>query len=73
MGNEYGHEIGSIRLTGYEQMNKKEYTLLSEDADRLDEVVTENVGNGSTAYCVDTRELYVLHLGTWYKQGDDDE
>ena len=45
-------DLGSIRFTGYGQMNKKEYILKSEDVSKLS--LLEGVGNGSTALCVDT-------------------
>ena len=64
-------DLGSIRFTGYGQRNKKEYILKSEDVSKL--ALLEGAMNGSTAYCVDTSELYVLHDVTWYKQGDNDE
>ncbi len=66
------NEFGSIRLTAYEQMDKKEYILLSEDVDKLDMIVTENVGDGSTAFCVDTGQLYILHDRTWYEVSADE-
>ena len=65
-------DLGSIRFTGYGQMNKKEYILKSEDVSKL--ALIEGAGNGSTAFCVDTGELYVFHdITSWHKQGDNDE
>ena len=63
-------DLGSIRFVGYGQMNKKEYILKSEDVSKLS--LLEGVGNSSTALCVDTGQLYILHDGTWYEVGADE-
>lgn len=63
-------DLGSIRFTGYGQMNKKEYILKSEDVSKLS--LLEGVGNGSTALCVDTGQLYIFHDSTWYEVGADE-
>ena len=57
--------LGSIRFTGYGQMNKKEYILKSEDVNKLS--LIENAGVGSTAFCFDTGQLYITHDNTWYE------
>lgn len=62
--------LGSIRFTGYGQMNKKEYILKSEDVSKLS--LLEGAGNGSTALCVDTGQLYIFHDSTWYEVGADE-
>ena len=64
------NELGSIRFTGYKQRNKKEYILFSADVNKLS--LIENAGVGSTAFCIDTGQLYILHDGTWYEVGADE-
>lgn len=56
-------DFGSIRLTAPEQCHIKSYILNSEDVPKL-ELIT-NAGEGSVAFCVDTNELYIKHLGRW--------
>lgn len=57
-------DIGSIRRTNYIGVN--DYILKSTDVGKLDKIDT---GEGSTALCTDTGELYVLHVGEWVKFG----
>lgn len=49
------------------QNDKLELYGLSQDVDQLP---TENVVTGSTAYCVDTQDVYIFEETTseWYKQ-----
>lgn len=63
-------DLGSIRFTGYRQGNKKEYIFFSADVNKLS--LIENAGTGSTAFCIDTGQLYILHDGTWYEVGADE-
>ena len=56
-------DFGSIRLTTPEQSHVKSYILNSEDVPKL-ELIT-NAGDGSLAYCVDTGEMYIKHIGKW--------
>ena len=55
--------LGSIRLTGYGQLNTKEFILNYEDVDKLN--LLSDAGEGSTAFCVDTGQLYIKHEGIW--------
>ena len=32
-----------------------------------DEKPTDNVEDGSTLYCVDTKEMFMFYKGTWYE------
>lgn len=56
-------DLGSIRLTGYGQLNTKEFILNYEDVDKLN--LLSDTGEGSTAFCVDTGQLYIKHEGIW--------
>ena len=56
-------DLGSIRLTGYGQLNKKEYILNFEDVDKLS--LINDTGDGSTAFCVDTGQLFIKHENEW--------
>ena len=56
-------DLGSIRLTGYGQLNIKEFILNYEDADKLD--LLRDTGEGSTAFCVDTGQLFIKHENEW--------
>ena len=56
-------DLGSIRLTGYGQLRKKEFILNYEDIDKLD--LLSDTGEGSTAFCVDTGQLYIKHENEW--------
>ena len=56
-------DLGSIRLTGYGQLRTKEFILNYEDVDKLD--LLSDAGEGSTAFCVDTGQLYIKHEGIW--------
>ena len=56
-------DFGSSRLTTPEQARVKSYILNTEDVPKL-ELIT-NAGDGSLAYCVDTAELYIKHIGKW--------
>ena len=61
--NDEAPDFGSIRLTTVEQHYVKNYILNSEDVPKL-ELIT-NAGDGSLAYCVDTGEMYIKHIGKW--------
>ena len=63
-------DLGSIRLTGYGQLRTKEFILNYEDVDKLD--LLSDTGEGSTAFCVDTGQLYIKHEGIW-KEVQSDE
>ena len=56
-------DFGSIRLATVGQHYVKNYILNSEDVPKLDLIT--NAGDGSIAYCVDTGQLYIKHLGNW--------
>ena len=56
-------DLGSIRLIGYGQLRKKEFILNYEDIDKLD--LLSDTGEGSTAFCVDTGQLYIKHENEW--------
>ena len=56
-------DLGSIELV---RNGTKEYLLKSSDVDKLDAIT--NAPSGSKAWCTDTHELYILHLGKWIKQ-----
>ena len=66
-------DFGSIRMTSHRRSgkSKNEYLLKSADVSKLDLIT--NATDGSTAYCTDTGDLYLLHLGEWSKVGDDSE
>ena len=59
-------DLGSIRQVGNRFYNVKEYILKSIDVSKLD--LIEDANDGSKAWCTDTHELYMLHLGEWIKQ-----
>lgn len=61
-------DLGSIRQTGANARNVKEYILNSADAEKLSKI--DNAADGSTAFCVDTSELYILHMHEWVKIGE---
>ena len=63
-------DLGSIRLTGYGQLNTKEFILNYEDVNKLN--LLDDTGEGSTAFCVDTGQLYIKHENTW-KEVQSDE
>ena len=63
-------DLGSIRLTGYGQLRTKEFILNYEDVDKLN--LLSDTGEGSTAFCVDTGQLYIKHEGIW-KEVQSDE
>lgn len=56
-------DLGSIRLTGYGQLRTKEFILNYEDMDKLD--LLSDTGEGSTAFCVDTGQLFIKHENEW--------
>ncbi len=56
-------DLGSIRLTGYGQLNTKEFILNYEDVDKLN--LLDDTGEGSTAFCVDTGQLFIKHENEW--------
>ncbi len=49
----------------------REYILKSSDVDKLQ--LISDAADGSNAFCLDTNELYVLHMGEWIKVGDGGE
>lgn len=59
-------DLGSIRQVGNRFYNIKEYILKSVDLDKLK--LINSAEDGSTAWCTDTQELYILHLNEWIKQ-----
>ena len=59
-------DLGSIRQVGNRFYNIKEYILQSTDVDKLK--LLTNAEDGSTAWCTDTQELYMLHMNEWIKQ-----
>jgi hypothetical protein len=58
-------DVGSVRRTNYSGVN--DYILKSEDLEILDKIDT---AEGSTAFCTDTAELYILHMGEWVLIGE---
>lgn len=56
-------DFGSIRFVDSNGIDANQYLLNSEDIDKLD--LLTNAGEGSLAYCVDTKVLYVRHENTW--------
>ena len=56
-------DLDSIRLTGYGQLRTKEFILNYEDVDKLD--LLSDTGEGSTAFCVDTGQLFIKHENEW--------
>lgn len=66
-------DFGSIRCTdlkgGANFKGKNQYILKSSDVSKLDLIT--NAADGSTAICVDTADLYILHMGEWVKLGED--
>lgn len=48
--------------TPYEYLLKTNYILLSSEG------LPVKVADGSTAYFVDTKKLYIFYKGTWYEQ-----
>ena len=65
-------DFGSIRCTdlkgGANFKGKNQYILKSTDVNKLDLIT--NAAEGSTAICVDTADLYILHMGEWVKLGE---
>ena len=57
--------VGSVRRINYSGVN--DYILKSEDLEILDKIDT---ADGSTAFCTDTCDLYILHMGEWVKLGE---
>ena len=55
--------LGSIELI---KNGTREFLLKSSDVDKLNAI--KNIPDGSRAWCTDTHELYILHLGEWIKQ-----
>ena len=56
-------EFGSIRLTNKRYNSVNDYVLKSADVAKLDLIT--NAAEGSTAFCTDTYDLYILHVGEW--------
>ena len=61
-------DFGSIRMTHTKYNGVNEYILKSSDINKLDLIT--NAADGSTALCVDTADLYILHMGEWVKFGE---
>ena len=59
-------DLGSIRQVDNRFYNIREYILKSTDVDKLK--LLTNAEDGSTAWCTDTQELYMLHMNEWIKQ-----
>lgn len=64
-------DFGSIKMisVGREMKSNqriREYILKSTDVEKL-KLIT-NAYDGSSAYCTDTGDLYILHMGDWVKQ-----
>lgn len=69
-------DFGSIRATKLTEGSAKvkginEYVLYSDDVAKLDNIT--NAACGSTAFCVDTADMYVLMDDGWSKVGGDGE
>lgn len=62
-------DFGSIRMTKSRYNGVNDYILKSTDLIKLDLIT--NAADGSTAICVDTADLYILHMGEWVKLGED--
>ena len=60
-------DFRSIRMTDTKYNGVNEYILKSSDVTKLDLIT--NAADGSTAICVDTADLYILHMGEWVKFG----
>jgi len=60
-------DIGGFKCTEVTGDNVRGYYGLSSGIDTFTEAV-DYAGDGSTAYCVDTGEMYLCFDGTWYKQ-----
>ena len=69
-------DFGSIKMTNVDSRPQyknnityriREYILKSSDVSKLDSIT--NAADGSTAFCVDTADLYILHIGEWVKFG----
>lgn len=56
-------DFGTIRLTSSEGLEAKDYILNSADIDKLSLIT--NAGQGSTAFCTDTKKMYIKHLEEW--------
>lgn len=56
-------DLRSIRLTGYGQLNTKELILNYGDVNKLD--LFSDTGEGSTAFCADTSQLFIKHENEW--------
>lgn len=56
-------DFGTIRLISHENKSKKDYILKSADIDKLNLIT--NAGQGSTAYCTDTKKMCIKHLEEW--------
>ena len=59
-------DLGSIAAVRNEN-GIREYRMLSTDVPKLNSTVTY-CADGSSAYCVDTGDVYMFLGGTWYKQ-----
>lgn len=60
-------DFGSIRLTKTRYNGVNDYILKSADVNKLSSIT--NAADGATAICVDTADLYILHLGEWVQLG----
>lgn len=59
-------DMKSVRFLEEHPNHVRDYILKSADIAKLDEI--NNAGEGSVAYCTDTGDLYMLHMGEWVKQ-----
>lgn len=60
-------DFGSIRLVRTYKNKVREYLLNSADVPKLNSIY--NANDGSTAFCVDTGDLYIKHIDEWKKVG----
>lgn len=60
-------DFGSIRMTKSKNNGVNDYILKSTDLIKLDLIT--NASDGSTAFCTDTTDLYIMHLGEWVLVG----
>ncbi len=58
------NEFGSIRITKYNNLIAKECILYSVDVDKLS-LINDITDDGSTAFCIDTSQLFIKHDTTW--------
>lgn len=59
-------DMGSVKYLEEYPNHRRDYILKSIDVEKLNNI--NNAGEGSAAYCTDTGDLYMLHMGEWVKQ-----